>query len=90
MQLKSNSRYNSKITKKNGIQVYKCYACGKQFLVKKKLILDEEQLWIEYVKGKQTYAQLAEKHACSAKTIKRKLDSYSVKKEGALSQAPSY
>jgi hypothetical protein len=54
------------------------------------LILDEEQLWIEYVKGKQTYAQLAEKHACSAKTIKRKLDSYSVKKEGALSQAPSY
>jgi len=41
------------------------------------LILDEEQLWIEYVKGKQTYAQLTEKHACSAK----KLDSYSVKKE---------
>jgi len=81
LQLKSNSRYNSKITKKNGIQVYKCYACGKQFLVKKKLILDEEQLWIEYVKGKQTYAQLAEKYRCSIRTIQRKLDNYSVKKQ---------
>jgi hypothetical protein len=50
------------------------------------LILDEEQLWIECVKGKQTYAQLAEKHACSAKTIKRKLDSYSVKKEAKIAR----
>lgn len=56
------------------------------FLKRKKLILDEEQLWIEYVKGKQTYAQLAEKHACSAKTIKRKLDSYSVKKEAKIAR----
>ena len=41
--------------------------------------LDEEQLWEEYVRGKQTYAQLAQKYECSAKTIKRKLDDYSVK-----------
>lgn len=53
----------------------------KDFFEKKQVSLDEEQLWVEYVKGKQTYAQLAEKYACSAKTIKRKLDSYSVKKE---------
>jgi len=43
------------------------------------LFLDEEKLWKEYVQGKQTYVQLAEKYSCSAKTIKRKLDNYSVK-----------
>lgn len=53
----------SKITKKNGkvngIQRYKCYACGKQFLAKRQVNLNEELLWKEYVQGKQTYAQLA-------------------------------
>ena len=44
------------------------------------MILEEEELWKEYVQGKQTYTQLAEKYACPAKTIKRKLDDYSVKK----------
>ena len=43
------------------------------------MLLDEEKLWKEYLQGKQTYVQLAEKYACSAKTIKRKLDNYSVK-----------
>ncbi|WP_315238914.1 hypothetical protein [Capnocytophaga granulosa] len=43
------------------------------------MFLDEEKLWKEYVQGKQTYVQLAEKYSCSAKTIKRKLDNYSVK-----------
>jgi len=50
------------------------------------LILDEEQLWKEYVQGKQTYAQLAKKYACSARTIKRKLDSYSIKKEAKIAR----
>jgi hypothetical protein len=31
-------------------------------------------LWKEYVSGKQTYLQLAEKYQCSIKTIQRKLD----------------
>ncbi len=35
-------------------------------------------LWREYVSGKQTYAQLAAKHGCSIRTIQRKLDSYEV------------
>ena len=43
------------------------------------MILDKEELWKEYVQGKQTYTQLAKKYACLAKTIKRKLDDYSVK-----------
>ncbi len=37
--------------------------------------------------GQQAYAQLAEKYACSAKTIKRKSNSsYSVKKEAKISR----
>ena len=31
------------------------------FLAKRQLNIDEDLLWEEYVKGKQTYAQLAEK-----------------------------
>jgi hypothetical protein len=37
------------------------------------------ELWEEYVKGKQTYTQLADKYKCSIKTIQRKLDLYKVK-----------
>ena len=43
--------------------------------------INEDLLWEEYVKGKQTYAQLAEKYRCSIRTIQRKLDNYSVKKQ---------
>ena len=75
------SKITKKNGKKNGVQRYKCYACNKVFVVKRQLILDQEQLWKEYVQGKQTYAQLAEKYSCSIKTIKRKLDAYSVKIE---------
>ena len=75
--------YGSKITKKNckvnGIQRYKCYACGKQFLAKRQVSLNEELFWKEYVQGNQNYTQLDKKH-------KRKLDSYSVKKEAETSR----
>jgi hypothetical protein len=36
------------------------------------------QLWEEYSDGKQTYLQLARKHACSVSTIRRKLDKFSI------------
>ena len=42
---------------------------GSNFFYKKRLILDEEKLWEEYTQGKQTYVQLAEKYACSAKKL---------------------
>ncbi len=35
-------------------------------------------LWDEYTKGKQTYAELANKYGCSIKTIQRKIDSVKV------------
>jgi hypothetical protein len=36
--------------------------------------LDVALLWKEYTEGKQTYAQLAVKYQCSAKTIQRSID----------------
>lgn len=38
--------------------------------------IDSVKLWREYSELKQTYAQLADKYGCSARTIKRKLDAY--------------
>ena len=68
---------NSTITKKNGKkdekQLYKCLACGRQFIGGNRL--NSNQIWIEYVEGKQTYQQLAQKYHCSTKTIQRKIDS---------------
>lgn len=68
---------NSTITKKNGKkgakQLYKCYACGKQFVGGSRL--NPSQIWHEYLDGKQTYLQLSIKYGCSTKTIQRKIDS---------------
>jgi hypothetical protein len=36
--------------------------------------LDPIKIWQDYVKGKQTYQQLAEKYKCSKRTIQRKID----------------
>ena len=36
--------------------------------------MDNINLWIEYTKGKQTYAQLSNKYFCSIKNIQRRLD----------------
>lgn len=36
--------------------------------------IDNSVLWEEYVKGKQTYFQLAEKYGCTIKTIQRRVD----------------
>lgn len=59
-----------------GVQLYKCASCGKQFLGGNRL--DCNQLWKEYVEGKQTYIQLAQKYNCSIKTIQRKLDKINI------------
>ena len=65
-----------KTTRKNGTksgkQVYKCIACGKQFIDIPRL--QPNVLWEEYIEGKQPYEQLATKYQCSAKTIQRKID----------------
>jgi hypothetical protein len=59
-----------------GIQRYKCAHCGKQFLGGNRLANDV--LWKEYTDGKQTYSQLAQKYACSVRTIQRRLDKVNV------------
>jgi uncharacterized protein (DUF433 family) len=64
------------MTKKNGhfkgVQRYKCYKCGRQFIARTEI--NVEDIWEEYTQGKQTYSQLAKRYACSPKTIQRKID----------------
>lgn len=44
-------------------------------------------LWNEYVEGKQTYAQLAQKYCCSIKTIQRRLDIFKVENTPKIPRA---
>ena len=37
-----------------------------------------KDIWQEYIKGKQTYQQLADKYNCSKRTIQRKIDLYTL------------
>lgn len=57
---------------------YKCLECGKQFQSGRRDTGKNEALWQSYVRGKQTLAQLAEKHGRSHVTIRRRLDTVSV------------
>ncbi|GHT00568.1 hypothetical protein FACS189421_12730 [Bacteroidia bacterium] len=41
-------------------------------------MLNPAELWDKYLRKKQTYQELAEEYGCSAKTIQRRLDEYSV------------
>jgi hypothetical protein len=58
--------------------LYKCIACGKQFI--DSLRLQPTALWQQYMEGKQTYQQLAAKYNCSVKTIQRKIDAVETKR----------
>lgn len=60
------------------MQRYKCGNCNRVF--KGGVRIEPIQIGNEYVKGKQTYQQLAEKHGCSIKTIQRKIDAVKVEK----------
>lgn len=62
----------------DGKQLYKCYACGRQYLDTHRV--DLQELYILYSEGKQTYTQLAESYCCSTKTIQRWLDKCQVRK----------
>ena len=52
--------------------MYKCHACGRQFLGGERR--DPDTILSEYLSGKQTYRQLATKYGCSWKTIQRCID----------------
>ena len=54
-----------------GVQRYRCRSCGKRFINKKRL--SSEQLYDEYLHGKQTLSQLSHRHKVSVSTIQRLL-----------------
>jgi uncharacterized protein (DUF433 family) len=57
-------------------------ACGRSFVGG--LRIKSEDVLIEYLSGKQTYDQLAEKYNCSNKTIQRKIDQSSAQQNRAF------
>ena len=57
--------------------MYKCHACGKQFIGGERI--ESDQVWSEFLSGKQTLLQLAKKHKCSIRTIQRKLTLHRIK-----------
>jgi ribosomal protein L37AE/L43A len=57
--------------KRQGVQLYVCKECGYQFRNGNKV--DTDTLWSLYQDGKQTMAELAEKHRISQSTIKRRI-----------------
>lgn len=70
----------------DGVQLYKCIACGKQFRDRKASIA-AQNLWLEYTIGKQTYAQLAVKYGCSVKTIQRRIDTAKTARQSTFPSA---
>lgn len=54
------------------IQRYKCKDCGRRFDGGRRR--DKSQIITDYIEGKQTIAQLADKYGVSSKTISRDLD----------------
>jgi transposase-like protein len=84
MSKKRCSKCNSYTVKKDGKmrwkQRYKCTFCGYVFQNSSQTVSSAE-LWEEYTKWKQTYQQLSEKYWISITTIKKKLDSFEIKKK---------
>lgn len=58
--------------KKGGKELYRCKACGRQFVGGKRR--DKSQVISDYVDGKQTISQLAVKYGVSERTIVRDLE----------------
>ena len=56
--------------------MYKCHTCKRQFISGNSL--NPAIIWQEYVKGKQTYDQLAKKYNCSKRTIQRTIDNHEI------------
>ena len=57
--------------RKNSKQLYKCKECGKQFLGGRRR--NKVQVITDYVEGKQTLSQLAQRYRISERTIQRDL-----------------
>jgi hypothetical protein len=70
---------DTKYGKINSIQPYKWASYRKRFFDRNRI--NSNLIWEEYLKGKQTYLQLAAKYNCSTKTIHRKIDSVNVDRQ---------
>jgi len=66
------------MSNEKGVQQYKCMACGHQFVGKAPI--SPEEIWEEYMSGKQTIKELSARYRISESTIKRRLRE--VKKHG--------
>lgn len=66
------------------MQRYKCASCKRRFIDSKPRNNDS-LIWLDYVKGKQTYKQLAIKYDCSTKTIQRKIDDVTTQRQTTFS-----
>jgi len=60
----------------NGKQRFLCKKCGSSFIIRNHSNNWPTELFQEYVFGKQTLQQLADKHSTSKRTIQRHLDQY--------------
>lgn len=56
---------------RNGVQLYKCSLCKRQFRAGGDV--PAETLWEEYLTGKQTVSALARRYGTSESTVKRRL-----------------
>jgi len=56
---------------RNGVQLYKCLDCNRQF--RGGSLLDSTEIWDAYQNGKQTIHELAERYRVSPSSIKRRL-----------------
>ncbi len=63
---------------RNSKQRYQCQQCNRVFIGG--FYLSSEQVWQDYIIGKQTYSQLSERYKCTVRTIQRKIDCYVPKK----------
>jgi len=64
--------------KRRGLTRYKCSDCGKQFQSSRRDTGKDQELWKEYVEGKQTLKQLGTKYDRSHVTIRNRLDTVNI------------
>ena len=69
------------------MQRYRCGECARQFQSERRKQEKNEALWKDYVSGKQTLAQLGEKHERSHVWVRSRLDTVVVEKDAIVPQS---
>ena len=71
---------------REGLQRYRCVECAGQFQSEKRRTTDNEDLWDDYVEGKQTLKQLGKKHDHSHVWVREHLDAVMVAEHDLVPQ----